>query len=221
MMIAIVVVAGEWTLSLVDRIDGNTETCQDFPGWLLQEPGLNLAFTCYSLARGGVCADGVVDTEALASTGGLFLLTLGDESGQTMLDACCECGGGIDFVPRSDTLFAWTIEVFGTITVVDTPEPSSITDTPTGADTPAPTSATDAPTEADTSEPTDTDTDPPTQADIPEPTNLPSGEETDCASIGKYKTVHSTLCIHTAKLIYFHAFSRGHPLQHGFSLCSL
>ena len=104
-------VAGEWTLSLVDRKAGDVGACADITGFLVDSATLG-ALTCTQLVFKDVCVDGnVSNLQGLDLTG---LADLADGSGRTMTDACCACGGGRSTSERTETLLGWTLEVYGT-----------------------------------------------------------------------------------------------------------
>ncbi|KAL3898844.1 MAG: hypothetical protein SGARI_006582, partial [Bacillariaceae sp.] len=156
---------GEWTLSLVDKIDGDVGACVGADGWIIDVPELQeisgvSQFSCNLFTAVGACADGIVNPEILEEFELSFLLERTDDSGLTATEACCACGGGSPATAFTETLFGWTLEVYGASAGEETADP--------------------------------TVTVPPTNGTVP-PTAPPSGGEAGCSSISTYGFLFATV----------------------------
>jgi subtilisin-like proprotein convertase family protein len=110
---------GNWTLRLVDRRAGDVATCFDRVGWTVTitttNPPVTLDCSDFKLLK--ACANGVqspnfFDLFAGIATG-ISDPIFTNENGVSLVQACCECGGGLPLSAVPDILRSWRIAVYG------------------------------------------------------------------------------------------------------------
>jgi subtilisin-like proprotein convertase family protein len=103
---------GEWTLTIVDLVEGDVDSCQS-QNWTVFYDGLNI--DCDLLDAAEICVDGQLDpNNFLNLTEYDEFFTRQDDDGLLAEEACCACGGGLNTSQAVDELKQWTLVVYGT-----------------------------------------------------------------------------------------------------------
>jgi hypothetical protein len=102
---------GEWTLSIVDLKEGDTDACVSKAfTWTFGDT----EFTCSQLESFGYCADGVLDPFFYLYQEEFDEFSVFVDNGLTAAEACCACGGaGLDGDEIVDQLRQWRLIVYG------------------------------------------------------------------------------------------------------------
>jgi hypothetical protein len=104
---------GEWTLSIVDLKEGDTDACvSKARGWIWPYCGEEI--TCDALEYYGYCEAGVLDPFVYLTPEEFDELSVFVDNGLTAAEACCACGGaGLDSDEIDDQLRQWRLVVYG------------------------------------------------------------------------------------------------------------
>jgi hypothetical protein len=157
---------GEWTLTITDAKAGDLDTCVDVPDFSFDYT--NVDVTCSYIEKAGICLGGGYNQDFFNSGNYNSLKSLTDAAGNTITQACCLCGGGIQSTSFQNILRHWTIAVYGREEMASsTPsaEPSV--------------TLSSSPTMSPSSLPTVRPTFSPSEAPTRQPTAIPSAEPSD------------------------------------------
>ena len=99
---------GAWTLELSDLVEGDVADCADTAFFAFFN---GRTIDCDVAKEDGYCSGGnvIVDQNDLINKDFLEL----SDNGKTIIESCCECGGGLDTTDLSDILKDWKIQLFG------------------------------------------------------------------------------------------------------------
>lgn len=130
--------SGTWTLSLVDEVPGILSDCVDFPFSQTVTYTDSTSFETFQAIvgckhfRDGECVGEapvpkVLDAFLQQTNASAFV---DDETGRSVEDSCCLCGGGLTVSPtRENTLVSWRLNVYGHTDPM-LPDPPEIFDRP-------------------------------------------------------------------------------------------
>lgn len=125
---------GDWTLSIVDTVDGDAGDCVSL-SWDLPSNGNE--FQCFDLARADLCRDGVLDPFNRTTPEQYESIFGTRYDGLLASEACCECGGGKPADAVVDRLREWRLVAYGqTETGNDVTLPPSMGDNPSSSSPP-------------------------------------------------------------------------------------
>mmetsp|Transcript_36249 Transcript_36249/g.87337 ORF Transcript_36249/g.87337 Transcript_36249/m.87337 type:complete len:1831 (+) Transcript_36249:46-5538(+) len=111
---------GAWTLELSDLAEGDVAECADTAFFAFLN---GRSIDCDDAKEDRYCSGGnvIVDPNDPINTDFLEL----SDNGKTIVESCCECGGGLDTTDLSDILKDWKIQLFGQGgDMLVTPEPT-------------------------------------------------------------------------------------------------
>jgi subtilisin-like proprotein convertase family protein len=102
---------GEWTLSVVDSVEGDVDVCISQPWNVVTAEGTDVR--CLDLERLKLCVDGILDPTNLLDDVAYDTFFNEPSDGLFPSDACCACGGGIISNSFNDQLRQWRLVVYG------------------------------------------------------------------------------------------------------------
>ena len=101
---------GDWTLSILDTVDGDVSDCVDLPFTYSLD---GIEYSCKAFFTSGLCVDGILDPNNATSPELFAELFLTEQEGLLTTQACCQCGGGMSTSMFSDKLIQWRLVTYG------------------------------------------------------------------------------------------------------------